>query len=163
MSRSPVTACAALVALSASCAFDARLGAPAPTAPTRTAPDGPPASNLRAAPPAAVAPLRASACVTTAASLLPTHTVGAVFQIACPNCQNGVGGVWGTDTYTFDSAICRAALHAGASSSPSGVVTLQITPAPPVFRGSRRNGNGSWDWNRVHPGDVGYVFVEPSR
>src|ERR1700733_13446904 len=39
---------------------------------------------------------------------------GAVFQIACPAGCESVGGLWGTDVYTGDSAICRAGIHAGA-------------------------------------------------
>ena len=32
---------------------------------------------------------------------------------ACPAALTGSGTVWGTDTYTADSATCRAAVHAG--------------------------------------------------
>ena len=32
----------------------------------------------------------------------------------------GAGAVWGTDTYTADSATCRAALHAGAAGRRGG-------------------------------------------
>ena len=37
---------------------------------------------------------------------------GEVLTCTCPAAQVGQGAVWGTDTYTADSATCRAALHA---------------------------------------------------
>ena len=39
---------------------------------------------------------------------------GEVVDLHLPGrAQSGQGSVWGTDTYTADSATCRAALHAG--------------------------------------------------
>lgn len=92
--------------------------------------------------------------------------LGAVFDIGCPpNCQNDNSGVWGTDTYTIDSGICKAAVHAGAVSQAGGVVALRIAPALPVFSGSHRNGVGTSGWDHVHQGGstMAYVFVTPGK
>jgi hypothetical protein len=71
---------------------------------------------------------------------------GAVFQIACPPGCESTGGLWGTDVYTADSAICRAGIHAGAITPAGGVVTIQIQPGRPAYRGAARNGITSNDY-----------------
>jgi hypothetical protein len=72
--------------------------------------------------------------------------VGGVFQVACPaGCQQ-VGGLWGTDVYTADSAICRAGIHAGAISPAGGVVTVRLDPGRPAYRGTARYGVESGDY-----------------
>jgi hypothetical protein len=71
---------------------------------------------------------------------------GAVFQIACPPGCESTGGLWGTDVYTADSAICRAGIHAGAITPAGGVVTIQIQPGRPAYRGAARNGITSSDY-----------------
>lgn len=72
--------------------------------------------------------------------------VGSIFQIACPpNCQEG-GGLWGTDTYTADSSICKAAIHAGAIPAAGGVVSVRIDPGRPAYRGSVHYGVRSHDY-----------------
>jgi hypothetical protein len=51
------------------------------------------------------------------------------------------GGVWGTNTYTLDSALAVAAVHAGAVKiGKTAVVTVKILPAQNGFLGSTRNG-----------------------
>ena len=56
------------------------------------------------------------------------------------------GEVWGTGTYTDDSRICRAAIHAGAMPVTGGIVT--VTPAPGLqsYSGSTANGIASADY-----------------
>ena len=51
-----------------------------------------------------------------------------VVTCTCPAAQSGSGAVWGTDTYTADSATCRAALHAGLLPRQGGTVTLEMLP-----------------------------------
>ncbi|RYI99233.1 MAG: hypothetical protein EON47_17390 [Acetobacteraceae bacterium] len=51
-----------------------------------------------------------------------------VLTCVCPVAQLGSGSVWGTDTYTADSATCRAALHAGMVGRQGGTVTLEMLP-----------------------------------
>jgi outer membrane protein OmpA-like peptidoglycan-associated protein len=71
------------------------------------------------------------------------------------------GNVWGTDTYTLDSAACRAALHAGAITASGGAVTLLPAPGQRSYRGSNRNGveseeYGAWDgsFRFARPGEL---------
>lgn len=59
------------------------------------------------------------------------------------------GSVWGSDVYTDDSAICRAALHAGVIGRSGGAVTITTLPGRSAYSGSSRNGvstseYGSW-------------------
>ena len=53
------------------------------------------------------------------------------------------GSVWGMDVYTADSAICRAALHAGAVTRRGGQVTLTPEPGRSAYPGVTRNGVAS--------------------
>jgi hypothetical protein len=71
---------------------------------------------------------------------------GAMFQIACPPGCESTGGLWGTDVYTADSAICKAAIHAGAISPGGGVATVRIESGRPAYRGSARYGVLSNDY-----------------
>jgi len=50
------------------------------------------------------------------------------------------GSVWGTGTYTTDSRICRAAIHAGAIPAAGGIVTVTPAPGLPTYAGSAANG-----------------------
>ncbi len=66
------------------------------------------------------------------------------------------GTVWGSDTYTTDSEICRAALHAGEIGPNGGVVTFEIRRGRDTYEGSYRNtvlseDYGSWPRSYVFP------------
>lgn len=50
------------------------------------------------------------------------------------------GAVWGTDVYTDDSTICRAAVHAGVISGSGGSVRIRILPGMQSYAGTQRNG-----------------------
>lgn len=51
------------------------------------------------------------------------------------------GTLWGTDTYTLDSALAAAVVHAGVvKDGKEGVVRIKIIPSPASFTGSTRNG-----------------------
>jgi outer membrane protein OmpA-like peptidoglycan-associated protein len=63
-----------------------------------------------------------------------------VVTCVCPAVQVGQGSVWGTDTYTGDSATCRAALHAGAIGRQGGPVTLRMLPGQARYPGTTRRG-----------------------
>jgi hypothetical protein len=56
------------------------------------------------------------------------------------------GTVWGTDIYTDDSGLCRAAAHAGAIPAAGGLVTVERTAGRPLYTGSSRNGIRSSDY-----------------
>ena len=60
--------------------------------------------------------------------------------------RSGSAPVWGTDTYTDDSAICEAALHAGVLSEKGGTVVILIAPGVASYTGSSRNGVVSHDY-----------------
>jgi len=84
--------------------------------------------------------------------------VGSIFQVACPaNCED-TGGLWGSDTYTADSAICRAGVHAGVISPAGGVVTLRIDPGRPAYRGSVHYGVRSNDYGQY---GLSYTLLLP--
>jgi hypothetical protein len=73
---------------------------------------------------------------------------GTSWYMTCPpKCADGV--VWGTDLYTDDSAVCRAAIHAGAITvDAGGTVLVTWTPGAPLYAGSERNGIASGNWGK---------------
>lgn len=61
------------------------------------------------------------------------------------------GSLWGTDTYTLDSSLATAAVHAGAlKPGQTGVVRVKIVPSPAAFTGTTRHGVTSSGWG-MHP------------
>lgn len=77
--------------------------------------------------------------------------LGQQFTFICPAASGTSGGsVWGTDVYTYDSSICRAAVHAGRiSNANGGQVTIAPLAGQAAYTGSTRNGitstsYGSW-------------------
>lgn len=73
---------------------------------------------------------------------------GRRFTFRCSPNPGGTGStVWGTDVYTDDSPICKAAVHAGLITYASGgVVTIEIRPAQQSYPGSARNGISTSNW-----------------
>jgi hypothetical protein len=105
-----------------------------------TPPPAPPPMALQPAPPpAAAGPILACPRSFIEAGRRRT-TCG------CDAAAAATGSVWGTDLYTDDSSICRAALHAGAVPVSGGVVVAVPAQGQPTYRGSRRNGVLSLDW-----------------
>ena len=68
------------------------------------------------------------------------ENIGESFRLICP--PNGVPGtVWGNGTYTDDSSICTAAVHAGAITlAEGGAIILEMKMGLPAYAGSARNG-----------------------
>jgi hypothetical protein len=59
------------------------------------------------------------------------------------------GTLWGTDTYTLDSALAAAVVHAGVvKDGQTGAVRLKIVESPESFTGSTRNGVSSHNYAR---------------
>jgi hypothetical protein len=89
-----------------------------------------------AAPPAAATP----PCPRTLAINrdLPTP-----LRCACSAQAVREGTVWGSDAYTDDSALCRAALHAGAVAAGGGIITVERLPGAERYPASTRNGVAS--------------------
>lgn len=84
----------------------------------------------------------AEACPANAQGL----DAGARLTCACSIEAIASGSVWGSGPYTADSAICRAALHAGAISSAGGEVTLGVTSGRDSYAASERNGVAAGQW-----------------
>jgi LCCL domain/EGF-like domain len=64
----------------------------------------------------------------------------------CASSATSSGTVWGTDTYTDDSQVCRAAVHAGKIPPTGGIVTMTVEPGRPSYVGSSRNGVTTAPW-----------------
>ncbi|MCW5696412.1 MAG: hypothetical protein KIS96_06700 [Bauldia sp.] len=73
----------------------------------------------------------------------------------CTAAAAETGFVWGTDRYSDDSSICRAALHAGAISTDGGLVTVARYGAVDGLTGSTRNGVTTNDWG-AYPETIGF-------
>jgi hypothetical protein len=77
---------------------------------------------------------------TTAWSQIPADFFDAV-TLDCPAGGKLGGPVWGTDTYTKDSTICVAAVHAGAiTAEKGGLVTVTRVPGLRDYPGTARFG-----------------------
>jgi outer membrane protein OmpA-like peptidoglycan-associated protein len=90
----------------------------------------------------------------------PSLAAGPV-TCSCSTEAAGSGTVWGTDIYSDDSAICRAALHAGVIPARGGVVTILRAPGQASYRGMTRNGveseaYGAWQgsFRFARPGEL---------
>lgn len=86
---------------------------------------------------------------------------GGRHQCQCDARATRSGSVWGTDIYTDDSRICRAAVHAGVIRSRGGVVTLDMRRGQSSYDGSNRNGirtsnYGRWQGSFVFVGGGSY-------
>ncbi len=80
------------------------------------------------------------------ASMLRGHS-GEVFTFVCPAIKGGEGKVLGTDVYTEDSAICLAAVHAGAlQPGDPGAVNVLVGDGAKRFEASERNGVKSGEY-----------------
>jgi hypothetical protein len=71
--------------------------------------------------------------------------VGTKYKIECPQLCSG-GSVWGTDTYTSDSSVCAAAIHAGVLKETGGTASVIIKAGEKTYKGSKRNGIVSSDY-----------------
>lgn len=61
------------------------------------------------------------------------------------------GTVWGSDVYTDDSSLAKAAVHAGVLPlGQKGVVKVTFLPGQQAYQGSTRNGVTTANWNAFH-------------
>ena len=73
---------------------------------------------------------------------------GKTVKFTCPS-GGKAGNVWGTDTYTLDSSLCTAAVHAGKIQLDNGgPVTIEMRPGESSYKGSTRNGIKSNDYEK---------------
>ena len=93
---------------------------------------------------------------TTTAQNCSIH-VGDKLMVSCP-AGGTIRYAWGTDTYTADSSVCTAAVHAGLIGLESGGdVYIEIVAGQEQYDGSERNGvttQKRGDWL------TSFVFVE---
>jgi hypothetical protein len=74
--------------------------------------------------------------------------IGKTVKFSCP-AGGKENSVWGTDTYTLDSSICTAAVHAGKIQLENGgPVTLEMRPGESSYKGSERNGIKTNDYGQ---------------
>ena len=74
---------------------------------------------------------------------------GAIVGYECaPNPDRvAVGTVWGTGTYSDDSSVCAAGVHAGAITfADGGVVVFEVMAGQESYNGSNQNGVESANW-----------------
>ena len=73
------------------------------------------------------------------------------------------GGVWGTDIYTSDSIIARAAVHAGVlSANETKLVYIEILSPIAPYTGSTRNGITSVEFSNGALAYYSYRFITTS-
>lgn len=71
---------------------------------------------------------------------------GTTIQATCPAGCDSSGSVWGTGTYSDDSSICKAAIHAGVITSAGGSVSVNIVGGLDSYTGSTQNGVTTSNW-----------------
>jgi hypothetical protein len=84
---------------------------------------------------------------------------GDSFWVACPSGCGRLGLVWGSANYSGDSAICAAAIHAGALTSDGGAVKVSLRPGRHSYRGSKKNNVHSKDFG---PWNLSFAFSDDS-
>lgn len=84
-------------------------------------------------------------------------SIGGTFSFVCPAGGTLGKSVYGTGSYTVDSGICVAAVHAGLiSPGTGGVVKIRITPGLSAYVGTLRHGVKTSSWGSYH---TSFVFV----
>ena len=93
---------------------------------------------------AALLPARAQPPATQAC---PERLVGQASLVCdCSAEAAAAGAIWGADLYTDDSAICRAALHAGIIPASGGTIWVFERPGQQSYPAVTRNGVASSAW-----------------
>ena len=101
-----------------------------------------------------IGPTQAPTWSTTATAF--RGRIGDRINVACPP-GGSAGSVWGTDTYTDDSSVCTAAVHAGLITlAAGGTVTIEMRPGESSYESSTRNGISSSSWGTW---SSSFVFV----
>lgn len=98
----------------------------------------------RSSPAAATAQADPSMRLPTCPERLPDGTPALVCR--CTPEAMATGGVWGSDFYTDDSAICRAALHAGVAGVNGGPIRVVAADGRASYPGDIRNSVASTAW-----------------
>lgn len=82
-------------------------------------------------------------CSTNAQSL--TGDPGTHYTVACPAGCSG-STIWGTGSYSDDSSVCAAAIHAGVLTAAGGNAVITIAPGQEAYPPSTQNGVTSSQW-----------------
>ena len=100
------------------------------------------------------APKPAATSAPATGDMCPTHFkevpgLSATTELTC-KCDTVriVGPVWGTDIYTQDSSVCRAAVHAGEIPATGGTVKAKAAPGCKKYTATNRNGVASSSWGQ---------------
>ncbi|CAH2311368.1 Hypothetical predicted protein [Pelobates cultripes] len=100
-------------------------------------------------------PTANAACSSDATSLNAPLTI-----VNCPpGCATMKGQVWGTDIFTADSSICRAAIHAGHLTNEGGPTWVKKEPGQKRYNASIKNGvktSEHEEWSES------FSFISPS-
>jgi hypothetical protein len=90
----------------------------------------------------------ATAQPTAEVSVCPSRLESQVPSLICECTPDSTasGTVWGTDVYTDDSPICRAAVHAGVIGPRGGVIDVYESRGLSSYDASTRNGVDSSSW-----------------
>ncbi len=82
-------------------------------------------------------------------------SIGSRYAYACP--PGTAASIWGSSPYTYDSAICTAAVHAGKITlSAGGDVTLEMRAGESAYVGTTAHGITSSSWGAF---SCSYVFI----
>ena len=73
--------------------------------------------------------------------------VGTRLTCTCTSAATTTGTVWGSEPYTADSAICRAAVHAGEVGREGGRVRLRVTEGRDRYVAGNRRGVATGAWS----------------
>jgi hypothetical protein len=145
-------------------------GTASSTAPPTAAPTS---TTTVTAPPASVAPPSLPA-TTTPTGLSTADACGTDWVTSAGECGGEVGDqflfqcppggrevpIWGTDTYTSDSGVCTAAVHAGRIDfAAGGSVVIEIRPGQDTYLGTARNGVTSYEYGTW---GSSFAFVDAS-
>lgn len=77
----------------------------------------------------------------------PLTKIGQLFGCHCEaGAAEASGTVWGSGPYTGDSALCKAAAHAGAVGAAGGPIYVQLAPGADSYTGTEANGVSSADY-----------------
>ncbi len=89
-----------------------------------------------------VAAAGAAPAVAAAPAACPSNFQNQSAPLSCTCATEAIlsGSVWGTGTYTTDSRVCRAAMHAGVIPVTGGLVNIEPAPGQQSYAGSAANG-----------------------
>lgn len=89
------------------------------------------------------------------------ETVSRPVAVVCPPNGKTDARIWGTDTYTDDTPICVAAVHAGVITPAGGRVVVEPAAGETLYEGTVRNGVTSQPYHGRWPGSFRFAGRAP--